>query len=154
MASQKKRFRQIHLVYKRTPASVKIALLAVIVLSTVALLVLRGELLKKQEELEASRRYAQQLEQENEKQQQLINQQGTIDGIDDAANNEGLVDKDTIFIQVENQNDYYGQNNQTNEQMRILVEIVLPVLGVCFAVALLMLLRKSSKKQKEREFSQ
>lgn len=101
MASQKKPFRQIRLVYKRTPASVKIALLAVIVLSTVALLVLRGELLKKQEELEASRRYAQQLEQENEKQQQLINQQGTIDGIDDAANNEGLVDDDTIFFNPE-----------------------------------------------------
>lgn len=92
----------IKLVYRHTPRLAKIVVLLTLVLSTVTLLTLRGQLLKAQERIDATRQQVQQLEQENKKLQDSIDALGSLDSVDQIAKDElDLVDPDTEFFQPE-----------------------------------------------------
>ena len=99
MATQKRRFR---FVYRHSPLVLKCVVLATIVLSVAALTVIRRDIVQANQEKELYRAQAAQLERENEKLEQNIQQKDTVEGIKTAAKEElGMVDGDTVFFDVQ-----------------------------------------------------
>lgn len=95
--------RKIRVVFRRGSLALKIAVLAVVVLSIAALLLVWLYKQDAQREYEKLRDQAIELEQENSRLQQAIDQLGTIGGIAYIAKEQlGLVDPDTIIIEPEN----------------------------------------------------
>lgn len=99
MAVGRNPFRRIKLVYRRSSTLLKCAILATIVVSTAALMVLRYRLADIQQDLEAARSEAAQLEQENKELARYINELGTVQSVKDLAGKFlGLVDPDTVIF--------------------------------------------------------
>ncbi len=96
MSHGKNPFRRIRLVYRRSSTLLKCAVLAVIVLSTVALLALSITIGQTRQDAEDLRSQAARLEQENRELTQAIAQVGTVQSIKRIAMEElGLVDPDS-----------------------------------------------------------
>ena len=95
--------RQFKLVVKRSSRTTKIVVCTAVLLSVVTILVLHSATLDAQARAEAWRQKAQQLEQENQKLEEKIENLGTLEGIKDIAQDElGLTDKDTVVLEPEN----------------------------------------------------
>jgi len=91
--------KRVRLVYRRSSMLTKAALMAAIVFSTVALLTLHLTIGAANAQMENSRNQAAQLEQENNKLEENIENLGSADSIEQIAGDElGLVDKNTIII--------------------------------------------------------
>lgn len=102
MAASRNPLRRIRLVYRRTPTMLKCALLAMLLMGTLALIVLRFSLLQAQQEAEELRSQAAALEQENAKLDRSIAQLGTVQSVAELAEQLlGLVDPDTVVFQPE-----------------------------------------------------
>ena len=90
---------RIRLVYRRSSTLVKCVVLAALVLSTLALLVLRWAILDTKAQLEQQRNEAAVLEQENRDLSHAISQLGTVQSVEELAGRLlGLVDPDTIIF--------------------------------------------------------
>lgn len=99
MASRNNLLKKIRLVYRRSSKLTKSVVLCAIVLSTVTLLTLRGELLKAQAQAEELRSQAAGLEQENQQLQESIDALGSLESVKDIAQNiGGLVDPNTVIL--------------------------------------------------------
>ncbi len=99
MAERESVFGKVRLVYKRSSNLTKIFVLAAIVLSMVALLVLGSAIRSARERTEGLRVQASRLEQENDRLSGLISSLGTVAGIQQIAREElGLVDPDSVII--------------------------------------------------------
>ena len=95
--------RKIRVVFRRGSLVLKIAVLAVVVLSMAALLLVWMYKQDAQKEHDALRDQAIKLEQENSRLREAIDKLGTIQGIAYIAKDElGLVDPDTVIIEPEN----------------------------------------------------
>lgn len=106
MANKKGFFSQFRFVYRHSPLVLKVVLLATIVLSIAALTTLRIGIIQANNEKDAYRAQAAQMEQQNAKLEKSIGQQGTVQGAEDAAMGElGLVYPDTVFFDVEENQD-------------------------------------------------
>ena len=91
--------KRVRLIYRRSSTLTKAALMAAIVLSTAALLTLHLSIRAAQAQTESNRQQAAQLEQENDRLEENIDNLGSADSIDQIAGDElGLVDKDTVII--------------------------------------------------------
>ena len=94
---------QFRLVRKRSCRLTKIVVCVAIVVSVLALLVLRSATLEALAKKEAWRQEAQQQEQEKNRWEELMENLGSIEGIRDIAELLlGLTDPDTVVIQPEN----------------------------------------------------
>ena len=92
----------IKLVYRRSRPLTKIVVLAAVVLSILALMALRSAILTTREKTEDLRAQAIELEQENSRLEQYIEELGTIRGIIRIAQEKlGLIEPDSIIIQPE-----------------------------------------------------
>ena len=80
MAEQKKKRRKIRLVFRHSSLQLKLVVLGCILVSLVALLVIRGSILQAREEKEEARLQAAQLEQENAQLEEVNSLKGTIEG--------------------------------------------------------------------------
>lgn len=90
---------RIRLVFSRSSTTVKCVVLAALVLSTLALLVLRYALLETKQQLEDKRNEAAALEQDNRELSRAISQLGTVQSVEDLAGKLlGLVDPDTVIF--------------------------------------------------------
>ena len=90
---------RIRLVFSRSSTTVKWVVLAALVLSTLALMVLRFALLETKDRLENKRNEAAALEQDNRELSRAISQLGTVQSVEDLAGKLlGLVDPDTIIF--------------------------------------------------------
>lgn len=99
MANRKNPFRRIRLVYRRSSMLLKCAVLAVIVLSTAALLTIHFAIGQTRQEAESLREQAARLEQENRDLTEAIAEVGTVQSIKRIAMEElGLVDPDSEFF--------------------------------------------------------
>ena len=99
MAARTKPLSRIRLVYRRTPTAVKCAVLAALVLSTLALLTLRHQILDTRAQTEEKRTEAAILELENARLEQSIAELGTVQSVTDLAGKLlGLVDPDTVIF--------------------------------------------------------
>ena len=99
MAHQNKKYSSIRLVYKRSSTLTKVLVLFAVVLSTVALLGLRGLILEAEAQNAAVLNQAAQLEEENAELEQKIDSLGTLDGMMQIARDElGLEDPNTVIL--------------------------------------------------------
>ena len=95
--------RKVRVVFRRGSLSLKIAVLALVVLSLAALLLVWLYKQDAQREYEKKRLEAIRLEQENSRLQEAIDKLGTLEGIAYIAKEQlGLVDPDSIIIEPEN----------------------------------------------------
>jgi len=102
MAQIKNPFSNIKLVYRRSRTLTKIVVLAAVVLSIAALLTLGSAISANRENAEAYRKQAIELEQENSRLEQYIEELGTIQGVVRIALEKlGLMEPDSIVIQPE-----------------------------------------------------
>lgn len=93
----------VKFVRRRSSKLTKAALFLAIVFSMMALLVLHALTLNLKEQAQISKDQAQQLEQENDRLEDKIENAGSLEGVQDIAKDElGLVDPDTIIIEPEN----------------------------------------------------
>lgn len=81
MAEPAKKRRKIRVVFRHSSVQLKILVLCCILAALIALLVLRGAILRTREEKETARIQAAQVEQENERLNEGIALKGTIEGI-------------------------------------------------------------------------
>lgn len=99
MTNRKNPFRRIRLVYRRSSTLLKCAVLAVIVLSTVALLTIHFAIGQARQNGDALRAQAARLEQQNQQLTEAIAEAGTVQSIKRIAMEElGLVDPDSEFF--------------------------------------------------------
>lgn len=99
MAKDGNPFSHIRLVYRRSSTLVKCVVLTAVVLSTIALLALRGAILDAKEKEDALRNEAAAIEQENDSINQSIAELGTVESIKKLAGKLlGLVDPDTVIF--------------------------------------------------------
>ena len=99
MSNRKNPFRHIRLVYRRSSPLLKCVVLAAIVLSTAALLMLHISIRDTRQEIDALRSEAARLEQENNRLEQNIGNLGSVQGVQNTAQEElGLVNPDTVVI--------------------------------------------------------
>lgn len=99
MSNRKNPFRRIRLVYRRSSTLLKCAVLAVIVLSTVALLTIHLAIGQARQDGDALREQAARLEQENRELTEAIAEIGTVQSIKRIAMEElGLVDPESEFF--------------------------------------------------------
>lgn len=100
MANRKNPFRRIRLVYRRSSTLLKCAVLAVIVLSTVALLAIHFTIGQTKQDTEALRQEAARLEMENRQLTQAIAEIGTVQSIKRIAMEQlGLMDPNSEFFE-------------------------------------------------------
>ena len=93
---------RIRLVYRRSSNTLKIVVIAALVLGTMSLLMLRGAILRMEQKTEELRQQAAILEQENKKLEESISQLGTVQSVTDLAEQLlGLVDPDTVIFSPE-----------------------------------------------------
>ncbi len=101
MAKRNSFFSRFRLVYRRSPLLLKCVVLATIVFSIAALTVIRMDISQWQEQADRNRVYAAQLEQENARLEEKLQQKDTVDGIRQIAEDDlGLVDPDAVFFSV------------------------------------------------------
>ena len=99
MSNRKNPFRHIRLVYRRSSPLLKCVVLAAIVLSTAALLMLHISIRDTRQEIDTLRAEAARLEQENQALEEDIAQIGTVQSIKRIALEElGLVDPEAEFF--------------------------------------------------------
>ncbi len=99
MAKKTGFFSRFRLVYRRSSPLLKCAVLATIVLSTVALIALRVGIMQYERETDALRQEAAQLERENSRLENEIAQLGTVQSVKRIAMEElGLVDPNDSFF--------------------------------------------------------
>ena len=102
MAQMKNPLSSVKLVYRRSRTLTKIVVLAAVVLSIAALMTLGSAIAAHRETAEAYRGQAMELEQENRRLEQYIEELGTIQGIIRIAQEKlGLIEPDSIVIQPE-----------------------------------------------------
>ena len=102
MAAGENPLRRIRLVYRRSSNTLKIVVIAALVLGTLSLLMLRGAILHMEQKTEELRQQAAVLEQENEKLEKSISQLGTVQSITELAEQLlGLVDPNTVIFSPE-----------------------------------------------------
>ena len=95
-------FSRFRLVYKRSRTVTKVVVLCAIVLSMVALLAIRQQLLDTQTLKDLLNDKAAQLEQENGQLEDKIDNLGSVDSVEQIAKDElDLVDPDSVIIQPE-----------------------------------------------------
>ena len=105
MAKKKSLLNRIRLVYRHSPLLLKCAVLVTIVLSVAALTILRTGISQYQSQTDLYRQQAAQLEQENKLLVEQTQQLGTVESAKRIAKEElGLVDPDTVFYDITNQN--------------------------------------------------
>lgn len=96
----KKFFGRIRLVFQRSSTTLKILLLAALLISTVTLLTLRFALLEEKDRAEDLRQQAIALEQENQKLERRNALLGTVQSVKELANELlGLVDPNTVIFE-------------------------------------------------------
>ena len=96
----KKFFRPVRVVFRRSSTTLKIFLIAALLISTVTLLTLRGMLLAENEKAEQLRQQAIALEQENEKLTRRSAMLGSVESVKELATELlGLVDPDTVIFE-------------------------------------------------------
>lgn len=106
MAKKTGFFDKFQIVIRSSPLALKVIVLAAIVLSVVALTTLRIGILQANAQRDEARAQAAQMEQQIRQTQEKIQQQGTIQGVEDVANGElDLVYPDTVFFNVEENQD-------------------------------------------------
>ena len=107
MANRKNPFRRIRLVYRRSSTLLKCAVLAVIVLSTVALLTIHFSIGQTRQDTEALRQEAARLEMENRQLTEYLAEVGTVQSIKRIAMEQlGLMDPGSEFFKpVDNNTD-------------------------------------------------
>ena len=94
--------RRIRLVYRRSSNTLKIVVIAALVLGTLSLLMLRGAILRMEQKAEELRQQAAVLEQENKKLEESISQLGTVQSVTELAEQLlGLVDPNTVIFSPE-----------------------------------------------------
>lgn len=94
---------RIRLVIKKSRTATVAVILAAIVFSTAALLIVNTMVQTANDRMEALRQQAAILEQENTKLEAGIDQLGSVDSVEDIAKEElGLVDPDSVIIEPEN----------------------------------------------------
>ena len=99
MAQDRSRTGKTRVVFRRGSPLLKCMILAVLVLSLVALLTIRASIQDAQAHKEALRAQAAELEQQNQQLTQTIEQIDTVEGIKEVATSQlGLVDPDTEFF--------------------------------------------------------
>ena len=99
MANRKNPFRRIRLVYRRSSTLLKCAVLAVIVLSTVALLAIHFTIGQTKQDTEVLRQEAARLEMENRQLTEYIAEVGTVQSIKRIAMEQlGLADPNSEFF--------------------------------------------------------
>lgn len=102
MAENRNPFTAVKLVYRRSRTLTKIVVLVAVVLSMAALLTLHSAIRTTEHSAEDLRFQAAQLEQENSRLEQYINELGTVQGIIRIAQEKlGLIDPDSVIIQPE-----------------------------------------------------
>ena len=95
-------FRRIRLVYRRSPALLKVIILGLLIAGTVTLLTLRGAYLDTQAQENKLRQEAATLEQQNQSLSQDIQELGSVQSIKDLANRLlGLFDPDSVIFKPE-----------------------------------------------------
>ena len=100
MTKRENPFSHIRLVFQRSRTLTKVVVLVALVLSMAALLALGVARMNAQAKLDDLQDQAQQLEQENARLEQYIDEQGSLQSIERIANEElGLVNPDTVIIQ-------------------------------------------------------
>lgn len=103
MTQQSGRPDRIRLIYKRSSTLTKVLVLSAVVLSTAALLVLRGVIADTDAKNQALLGQAAQLEVQNAQLQQNIDKLGSLDSVIQIAGDElGLVDPNTVVLVPEN----------------------------------------------------
>ncbi len=103
MAENRTNRRQVKIHFRKSSLLVKAALIAVLILSIAALLVLRSALADTQAQTDALRAEAAQTEQANTKLRHDIAGLGTVEGIVRLAREKlGLVEPGTVIIEPEN----------------------------------------------------
>ncbi len=101
MAKKNSVWSRFRLVYRRSPALLKCVVLVTIVFSIAALCVISMDTKQWQEQADAYRVQAAQLEQENEHLEVTIREKDTVDGIRAIAEEElGLEDPNSVFFEV------------------------------------------------------
>ena len=99
MNKTKNQLSRIRLVYRRSSPLLKCVVMTAIVLSTVALLALRAEILERWDRADQLRQEAADLEQENAMLEKSIAELGTVQSFRRIAREKlGLVDPDSIFF--------------------------------------------------------
>jgi len=99
MKTQTPLWNRIRLVYRRGSTLAKVVVLSAIVLSTAALLTLQSTIQNTQSQSENLKSQAAKLEQENDRLEQDISELGSLDSMENIAQDElGLVDPDTVII--------------------------------------------------------
>jgi len=102
MAAGENPLRRIRLVYRRSSNTLKIVVIAALILGTLSLLMLRGAILRMEQKTEELRQQAAILEQENEKLEKSISQLGTVQSVTELAEQLlGLVDPNTVIFSPE-----------------------------------------------------
>jgi cell division protein FtsB len=102
MAEFKNPFRRVQVEFRRGSALTKVIVMVAIVLSMTALLTLRLAQNHVQAQTEEMRAQAAQLEQENAELTEKLGKQGSIESVQEIAEEElGLVDPDTVVIKPE-----------------------------------------------------
>ena len=102
MQRRKKR-PQVRFVFKRSSRMTKLVIVVAVLVSVLALLVLRSATLDAKQKAESWRAEAQKQEQEKSQLEEWLGNLGSIEGIKDIAENLlGLTDPDTVVIQPEN----------------------------------------------------
>ena len=93
----------IKLNFRRGSLLLKVAVLVLVALSTVALLTVRSAILDARAQTEAMRTQAQSLEQQNSRLEKTISQLGTVQGIIQIAQQElDMVMPDSVVLEPEN----------------------------------------------------
>lgn len=96
----KKFFRPVRVVFRRSSTTLKIFLIAALLISTVTLLTLRGMLLAERQKAEQLRQQAIALEQENDKLTRRSAMLGSVESVKELATELlGLVDPDTVIFE-------------------------------------------------------
>ena len=99
MAAKRNPFHRIRLVYRRSSTLLKCVVLATIILSTAALVILRTSIQAEKNQQAQLQEQAAQLEQENEMLTRYIAELGTVQSVKRIATLElGLVDPDSQFF--------------------------------------------------------
>lgn len=99
MEQQGRQYSRIRLVYKRSSTLTKVLVLFAVVLSTVALLGLRGLILEAEAQNAAALSQAAQLEEENARLEEKIDSLGSLDSMMQIARDElGLEDPNTVIL--------------------------------------------------------
>ena len=105
MATPKRTRPKYRVVYRRASTVLKCVVLAAILLCTVCLMFLRGQILKEEAAAEALRTQAAALQQDNEKLEKELKQLGTVESVKRIAMELlDLVTPDTVIVQPDESN--------------------------------------------------